>query len=365
MDSTFLKRITYSDLRDKIKIGYNDSYSMISDYLTPSVVSTLLSNPNLVDNLKSAMNLIINDGAIVGRNMLMPTKVKIDNQVFMVQSGGSYEIHEQFRGRGLGTIAFRDSILNAEYDMYIGQLYSTTAIDIVRKLGLIVFELPSYYKLCGSRAILESKGLEGIQLRICKAISDSILRIFDIPNLYRLKKLCTQFCVEKVDVVPAWVNEITLHDGHEFMEVHDSEWLQWCLHNRFTDCSQDNQAFYIVYDKANNPKGFFMTKKRFETSQGKYKNITRGTIVEWGSYNEDELSEIDLNLLAIYSFDSTVDNITTVLTNSSFDKAIRKLRFIRHGNYQMTIHPGNVNNSGLSDQSKWRIRYGGCNTIVF
>ena len=360
-----LQRITYKDLKNQIQISADDDYGLVSEYLTSSVRSTLLANPNLDDERKSAVNIIICNGVISGRNMLMPTKLKINDEIIMAQTGGSYEIAEQLRGHGLGTVAFNDSIMNSEYDPYIGQLYSTTAAAIVRNLGLIIFELPSYYKLCNSRSVLEAKGLCGFSLKLGTIVVNAFLRLINIPNIFRLKKIKTLYQVKKESTIPTWIDDLTLYDGHEFMEVHDRECLQCCLDNKFTNESDDKQSFYAVYDKQGSPKGFFMTKERFERRQGKYKNVMRGTIVEWGSYNEEELSEIDLNLLAIDSFDSQIDNITTVFSDISDDKSIKKIGFIRHGNYQMSIKPGKLNPNEISDQSKWRIRYGGCNTIIF
>ena len=187
MDIT-LQRITYKDLRDQTWTSADDNYGMISEYLTSSVRSTLLANPNLNDEHKSAINTIICDGIIAGRNMLMPTKLKINDEIIMAQTGGSYEIAEQFRGHGLGTVAFRDSIMNSEYAPYIGQLYSTTAAAIVRKLGLIIFEFPLYYKLCNSRSFLEAKGVSGITLKVGTIIINALLRLSNIANTFRLKK---------------------------------------------------------------------------------------------------------------------------------------------------------------------------------
>jgi hypothetical protein len=365
MDNTILKRVSYRELRDGISISLDDSCHMVSDYLTPSVRSTLLANPNLNDYTNSVLNLVVLDGTVVGRNMMMPTKLKVGDTFYQVQSGGSYEVSDQYRGHGFGTMAFKDTIMNSEYSTYIGQLYSTSAISIVKKLGLIVFELPSFYKLCRSRTILESRGLRGVTLKICATIADGALKVLDIPNRCKLNNLRKKYTVKEVKVIPEWVNEITLHDGHEYMEVHDSNWLQWCLDNRFTESPQDGQKFYAVYDKEGKPIGFFMTKVRFEREQGQYKNIKRGTVVEWGSNNENELDEIDVNLLATYSFDPDVDNITTVLSNPAYEQRIKKLGFMRHGNYQLSIKPGNLKRDNITDQSKWRIRYGGCNTIVF
>lgn len=348
-----LQRVTYKELRNQIQISANDSYGIVFGYLTSSVQSTLLENPNLDDEQKSAMNIVICDGIIAGRNMLMPTKLKINDEIIKVQTGGSYEIAEKFRGCGLGTEIFRDSIMNSEYNAYIGQLYSTTASDIVRKLGLIIFELPSYYKLCNSRSVLEARGLHGFPLKLGTIIINTLLRFINIPNIFRLKKIKKLYQVKKESIIPTWIDDLTLHDGHTFMEVHDYNWFQWCLDNKFTDEPRDKQSFYTVYDKQKNPKGFFMTKERFERNQGKYKNIVRGTVVEWGSYNEKELSEIDLNLLAIDSFGSQVDNITTILSDISGNKDIKKIGFIRHGSYQMSIKPGKLNRDGIRDQSKY------------
>lgn len=360
-----MQRIKYKDLRDQPLLNADDRYGIISEYLTFSVKKTLLSNPNLDDDNKSAINTIICDGILAGRSMLMPTLLKINEQTIFAQTGGSYEIAEQFRGQGLGTIVFRDSIFNSEYETYIGQLYSTTAADIVRKLGLIIFELPCYYKLCSSRSILEANGFHGILLKLGTSIINTILRFANIPIFFKLKKLSKLYQVKQESTIPIWVDDLIEKDRHSFMEVHDHRWFQWCLENKFTEEPTDKQSFYTVYDSMSNPQGFFMTKVRLERHQGKYNNIVRGTIVEWGSFNEEELSEIDLNLLAIDSFGSQVDSIITVLSDVTKHKKMKKIGFIRHGSYQMSIKPGKLNQNEISDQRKWRIRYGGCNTIVF
>lgn len=366
MADCLLKRLSYRGLRNDAKIAFDDRFRMVSDYLSASVKNTLLANPNLVNDAQSAMNLIVCDGIVVGRNMLMPTKLKIQDKYFFAQSGGSYEICDKFRGQGLGTKSFKDSIYNSEYDTYIGQLYSSTAAAIVKKLGLIIFELPSFYKLCNSRILFETKGFKGLPLKLCAACANLALKFIDIPNIYRLKKIRKRFSVQKLYSVPKWVNEITLHDGHEFMEVHDTHWLQWCLDYKFTSHPRDRQSFFAVYDKQGSPKGFFMTKERFEKKQGVYRNIVRGTVVEWGSFDENLLNEADLNLMAFFSFDKDVDNITTVLSNRSHENKMKRMGFIRHGSYQMSIKPGQTCECDeLCNQDKWRIRYGGCNTIIY
>lgn len=364
MDRAIIKRFSYLELNQRITFKENDQYHIISDYLTDSLINCLLANPNLHDLHEDALNVVIYNNSIVGRNVLMPTKLKIGDNCIHAQSGGGYEISEQFQGLGLGSMAFRESIFNSKYATYIGQLYSSGASYIVDKLGLVIFKLPNYFKVCHTRPILEAYGIRGIPLKLLSSLLDFGVKTLSIPNRIRLIKLYNKYSIDKVTHVPDWVNQMTVLDGHKYMEIHDREWLQWCLDYRFTDCNKDMQSFYVVYDKKGNPKGFFMTKVRFEDKQGKYHNVTRGTVVEWGSNDENELSEIDLNLMAINTFGTNVDTITTVLSNTNLASKIIKLGFVRHGDFEMSINPGVIENEDITNQNSWRIRYGGCNTIV-
>ena len=365
MEQVEIKKITYKELTSYEVCEREDPYMLMREYLTSNVCKALLSNPNLVDYNATALNILVRDGEIVGRHMLMPTRVKIRAHILACQTGGSYEVCNQFRGYGFGTLLARESLINIKDNvLYIGQLYSTTAIEVVRKLGLFIFELPLYYKLCHSRPVWEAKGLKGISLQACSAFADVLIKALDIPKRMKQRKLREKFLIKKESIIPEWVDDIILNDVHPYAEIHDRNWFQWCLDNKFTDEPQDCQSFYAVYDLDDNPKGFFMVKKRYETNQAAYTNVIRGMIVEWGSFDENELNEIDLNLLAIQTLEKEVDNVVTVLSNGKFAKKMRKIGFIRHGNYQMAVNPGNLNVEGIEDKGNWRIRYGGCNTIL-
>lgn len=360
-----IHKITYNDLKNGFNVRYTDDLQMLTDYLTHSVKSTLLANPNLKDFTESAINLIIQDNVIVGRNMLMPTCIKTPDGSIEVQSGGSFEISEKYRGKGLGKLIFKDSIFNNNHDAYIGQLYSSSALAIIRKLNLNIFEQPSYYKLCNSRIVLESKGLHGRMLEIGTVLANGIIKLLDFRNVIRLKKFKKNYRIVQKTKIPKWVEDLTLHDGHDYAEIHDCKWLQWCLDNKFTNHPRDKQAFFAVYNSRKQPRAFFMIKERYEAEQGIYKNLTRGFVVEWGSYDENELSEADLNLMAISCFGNDVDNITTILSNVSYDRTLKRIGFIRHGSYQFSLKNDTNADDNISEQSRWRIRYGGCNTIIY
>ena len=69
--------------------------------------------------------------------------------------------------------------------------------------------------------------------------------------------------------------------------------------------------------------------------------------------------------MACDSFGDDVDNITTILSDESNDKALKGIGFIKHGYYQMSIKIDSYPDENIINQKKWRIRYGGCNTIVY
>ena len=364
MDDVAIEKISYTQLKGNYNCVYKDDFGVLSGYLTANVCKTLLTNPNLIDDTQIALNLVVCNGSIVGRNMLMPTCIKVKNAFLRGRTGGSYEIVDECRGKGLGTKIFKESIFNEENSFYLGQLYSKAAAAIIDKLGLTVFHLPLFFKLCNVRSVLEAKGFKGILLRGMTKILNIPLKIFDLVNILKMKELKKRYVIKKESVIPRWVEVLTVYDDHDFAEIHDCKWLQWCLDNRFTNHPRDTQAFFAVYDKKGEPKGFFMTKERFEKKQGIYRNLIRGFVVEWGSFDQSQLSEADLNLMAVSTFGKDVDNITTILSDSCYSKTLKRMGFLRHGNYQMSIKLGQMEYEGIRNPNKWRIRYGGCNTII-
>ena len=108
-----------------------------------------------------------------------------------------------------------------------------------------------------------------------------------------------------------------------------------------------------------------MTKERFEENpDGFFKNLVRGTVVEWGSNDENMLTELDLNLMAISTFSSNVDKINTVISTEGLDTELQAMGFEYRGMYQMSLKADDITDDGMQDQNNWRIRYGGANTIL-
>lgn len=364
LEGVILKRITYKQLKEKSYDLLNDSLGIVSDYLEQTR-DALLANPNNEDDSKSVLNMVIYNNTIVGRHMLMPTKIKNGKKTVIAQTGGGHEIHESFQGKGLGSLVVKDTIMNSEYPIYIGQLYSSVAISILRKMNICIFGKPLYFKQLKTRSVLAAKGYKGLSLSLASFWGDIFLKIKDFPNWIRTQKLKRKYVIRKETIIPEWVNPIILQDRHKYMEIHDKNWLQWNLNHVFSKNTCDKNFFFGIYDKTGNAIGFYMTKERFEENEkGTFKNIIRGTVVEWGSRNEKELNEADINLMALSTFSSEVDKINTVISSEGIEKKLKKMGYIYRGIYKMTFKPSLDCDEDMREQKNWRIRYGGCNTIL-
>ena len=364
-DGAILKRISYDELKNRSYDTHGDNYGIVSDYFIEETRKALLSNPNYDNDSHSVLNVVLYDGEIVGRHMLMPTKIKIGERTVLAQTGGGHEINDNFQGKGFGTLVVHDTIFNSEYPIYIGQLYSSGAISILKKMDLCIFGKPLYNKNRKMRSVFAAKGYKGFKLTWCSFWGDLGLQIAEIPNRRRLYKLKQRYVIRQERAVPDWVNHVVLQDGHRYMEIHDKEWLQWNLNNVFSSKAGDQNYFYAVYEKDGTPAGFYMTKERFEENKkGTFKNLVRGTVVEWGSSDEQKLSEFDINLMALSTFSANVDKVNTVISTPNCEEEMKIMGFEYRGVYQMTFKPSVDCEEAMRDQENWRIRYGGCNTIL-
>ena len=141
MDNIKLKRITYKELKDKSYDTSGDNFGIISDYFIEPTREALLTNP-YYDESKTVLNVLYLNGEIVGRRMFLPAKIKAGNSFLFAQTGGGLEIYEKFQGQGMGSMLVKDSVTNREYPANIGQLYSSGAISIFRKMDISIFEKP-------------------------------------------------------------------------------------------------------------------------------------------------------------------------------------------------------------------------------
>ena len=359
-----LKKISYQELKDSSYPQYEDKYG-IASYLSESALKALSACPGNLDDKKTALVLMLDDNVIIGRETRYGTRVMIGDEVKYAQSGGGLEVYETYRKDGLGAEIMLENVMSKEYELKLGSFFSSMMIPMLKKLKFTIIEIPQFLKLNNARYVFESFGMKGLLLRLVSSVANFGLRILNIKNKVRYNKLKKKFDIKKVTTIPAWVEDMAVNDGHKYRELHDQKWFQWNLDYNLHGLPDDIQSFYTVYDKNGNPQGFFMTKERFEEEAGKWKNIIRGVIVEWGSADENVLSEADLNLMAVYSFTSKVFHITSVSISEETGRQLRKMGFKPHGTHQMSFREKGGKQTEANNPDLWRLRYGCCNSTLY
>ena len=187
-------------------------------------------------------------------------------------------------------------------------------------------------------------------------------KLLELPLKWRLFHLKKRFVVKELTKVPEWAGVMATNDSHKYYEVHDTKWLQWVLDNTATGVPSDKQSFYAIYDKKDSPIGFFMTKVRTITNETE--SFVKGNVVEWATNNSSVLNEADINILSLETFDQPVCRVWTISENKTTKKLLKRYSFKRRGWLAMSVKDKKGLYPDIGDVSKWRIRYGCCNTIL-
>jgi len=361
-------KISYKELSDN---SYKDKYIAQDEYfsqacdMTENLREALLSWLDDRDMDKTAMHLIVDDGKEVGRSYMFGNKIKEGSTFYDVQCFFALEALEEYRNEGVGTSLMLYPLTNKEYAFVLIAGMTEMVVPMYRKLKYHIFEIPQYIKLINSRYVIIPFGIKNGLLKPTVGLCNILLKLMNIPNNLKYRKLKKKYVVKKETIVPEWAGELAINDGHKYMELHDREWLQWNLDHNTNGFDKDIQSFYTVFDKGDRPLGFFMTKERFITNAGRIKNSIRGTLVEWGSYDQTKLSEADINILALHSFSKNVDLIVTLAVESGTARKLKKMGFIQRGVFPIGLRDKKNILKDANDQSLWRLRYGYTNTIIY
>lgn len=300
--------------------------------------SALLNNP-YTDDTSTACVIAVVDNLIIGRHITMNTRLKVGDEIITIKTGGGILISSEFRGMGIGSRMMDEAMELEESDLYYGALYTRAAYDLIRKKDTML-EIPHYVKF----------------------IHKGVKRVLDLPAIIRSAILKRRFTVERLTTVPKWAGEMVMNDGHKYMEIHTTEWLQWALDNIATGVPTDFNQFHAVFDKNHEPVGFFMTIVRTVIKNGETLNLAY--LAEWATSNTSQLNEVDLNILAIETVSSLVSRLWTIADNSSTGKRLQRLGYKRRGWLAMSIRDKKHQYPDIGDVSRWRIRYGCCNTMI-
>lgn len=364
MTDLSIKKISYGELKEKPIEVKDDRYG-IASFFTENIRQTFLACPGYLSDEDTAVLLLLDGDIVVGREIRYGTRIKIGDEIVWVHAGCSMMVCDDYQKIGAGIMLLTVDLGKDDKVAY-GALYTRIMRSLIKKQKRNLFEIPQYTKIVNTKPIFESKfKLRGTLLKMATWFGNAFLGLLEIPNRLKLKKLQNKYSVKKETIVPEWAGELATNDGHKYMEYHDTKWLQWSLDYTMTEFPEDKQSFYSVWDRTCKPVGFFMTKERFEEEAGIYKNIIRGTIVEWATTDKKLLSEADINLLAVYSFSEKVSNITTVSEDIHIVEKLKKMGFHYNFHFYMSFKDKTGNYADGADMSNWRIRYGCSNSIIY
>lgn len=363
MHTISLETYSYKDLKEGFTIE-RDSYSVGGYLLTPERIKTYLECPFVDNDAFIFFCLARIDGVVVGRLSFFPIEFKAGNEVFKGNGGSSLFVHEDFRKYDVAVEIVMFPITNKLSNAIIYADFSKEGIDVYRALRFYIFSLKKLMLVRNSRFIFENYGLSGYLLRIATSITNIILLPINKLLNSRLPSRLKKYEVKEVSIVPEWVDEMVLNDGHKYMEIHDHRWLQWCLDNKFHDNPRNKNHFYLVF-KEGSPYGFFMTKERYGGIESR--NISpmlTGSLIEWGSKDESELSEEDLVQLSIQTFSKDIDLIQVFSDNVHTINKAKRLGFWEHGCHFIVYKDMLKRFKEAKDQRLWRLRFGYSDSVM-
>lgn len=355
--------VSYKECKSNLFRGY-DPFGIYAYTQTEERLKAFFSNPNLEDYDIPMVNLSIVDGVIAGRSMAFPTKVKFYDTIHPCATGSSLEVNKDYRQFDIGV----DLVLKPVRDKNNKQLlyadFSKEGIGMYRAARFNVFQLPVMMQARKIDVLLQIIGLNGWLLRFLSFLGSLILN----PLLFFIDKGTSRkantLIIEETKVVPEWVDDITLNDGHQFMEVHDHKWLQWCLDNMFHYHPDNKNRFFIV-KKEEKPLGFFMIKERHsDIATRNIKDLVMTTVVEWGSKDLEAFDEVLVNRLSSLYCSKKTGILRVASDNPATLNKCKRYLFFRHG-FHYIVHKDNTKQYKESkDQSLWRLRFGYSDSIL-
>ena len=360
--SVTTQEISFKQIKDGIEIE-RDELGIAAYALSNERKRAFLENPYIEDDNETMLVLGRVDGVVGGRVMQFPSRFKAGAETVTCQGGSSLKVAEQYRHLALGTELIMNPITKKRHDVIIYADFSEDGVNAYKALRFALFSMEKLIRVQKSRFIFQLLGIKGVFLKVLSSIFDVLFRfslwVLDLLSPDR----ASEYDVRQVDVVPNWVDDIVLNDGHKYMEVHDHEWLQWNLDNMFHGHPSNKNRFYIIQKDGEN-LGFYMTKVRYFVRSSRNIPLLMGTVVEWGAADEGSLTESDIYKLAIKTFSGDVDIVQVVSNNHHTLKKMKKMGFVHRNNHVIAFKDMTKKYKDARDESQWRLRFGYSDSIM-
>lgn len=349
--------ITYRQIREGYVIEHDDA-GIAADDVTPKRIITFLANPFLKDESKCMIYLARVDGIVRGVTCYFPSMIKAGDEMIESMGGSALVVQEEYRKYALGTelVSYPMQNENNKFLLYSG--FSTDGLSLYKAMRFCIFNMPKMIQPISPRLIFERYGLKGIWQDIATVCAKCLIYPYIVLVRFFSLGLKRKYRIEKLGKIPNWVDKMVLNDGHKYTELHNQAWFQWCVDNCFMSNTRECQEFYAIY-RDDKPVGFYMTKDRLRNMKGKkeHKMVFR-TIVEWGSVDENILSEYDIYRLAMCCLPQDVKMLQVASTNNDVIKKLKKMCFINHGEVNTVCRDLTRKYKDYKEKKLWRLRIG-------
>lgn len=358
-----LETYNYKNFKEGFIIQ-EDPYEIGGYAKTPARLKTFVECP-FVNNEDFVMLCLARaNGNVCGRIMFFPELFKAGTQILNANGGSSLLVHEDYRKTDAAVDIIMYPIQNRISDAIIYADFSKDGIDVYKALRFNVFSLKKMMLAFNTRFFFENFGLSGGLLKATTFITNAFVRPLVKLLNQRLPSRLKDYIVKEVSIVPIWVDDIVLNDGHKYMEVHDHRWLQWCLDNKFHEKKENVNKFFTI-EKFGEPVGFFMTKERYGSIASRnIGQMLTGTVVEWGSKDLNNLTEFDIVRLASKHFSKDIDMVQIFSDDEDVIRKAKRHGFIHHGCHYIVYRDLTKKFKDAKNQKLWRLRFGYSDSIM-
>ncbi len=299
------------------------------------------------------------NGELGGHEYVFPMRFCCENKSFPLMSGSTLSVKKEFRKYELGLMLPEKFLeISSRNCTFTGA--SKAAERIYKFYGIQFFYMKRFVYIVNSDFLVNMK-LKGL---IGKMVS-SLINLF-LHSAYNILKLSIEQKFRAFKIVEKTVENIDYEgverimdaDGHKYREDHGKEWIKWVMNYKEKNTATQ-QHFYEVYlhDKI---VGFFINKVNFrKLLNSKYKNVRYGTILEWGSIDQNVLKDSDLCAMAFSKFGKMADAIAMCSNKDEFSTSIPNMLKRRMGDLNFAVCLDKKQFPDYKNENNWRIRPAG------
>lgn len=353
-----LERISIQDILDGKEIR-NDIHHLYQNAFLSRRKDIFLKNPNMEDKDCAAAYLIRADDTVVGHLFPFPTKIKAGETVLKATSASDLLVIKEYEKYAAGADLVMAPVRDKKNEAVVLADISAEGMDCYHAFRFKDFAIPKMIQPHTSKFILQNFGLKGWKLNMVRACVDVFLKPYIACSMFSLKRFACKYKVVKMEKVPEWVDNMVENDGHKYMEIHDHKWMQWCLDNSYSGSKTHKKAFYAILGKGEKPLGFFINYEKITSIPSRHiKELRQGTLMEWGSYDEHLLTELDITKISMATFPDGLSMMQFATMNKSVLKKMRKYGFMHHNYHHVVFKDMTKKLKDSGDANLWRLRFG-------